>query len=162
MTWGCPVRLQHRQSAPPQSKCPSSLSVFLLGCGRVWSLQCWTSGRGPAQCRGDSLHSCFPFCYILFSRCHPALSEPIKCMKRPGSMLTSSQSHSHCKQQQDVNAGVCLNFNIIPGFVRLLQQSQGKILTSSSTQGPSESHAGTVLSLVPPQALGSPTPARST
>lgn len=47
------------------------------------------------------------------------------------------------------------------GFVRLLQQRQGKILTSSSTQGPPESQAGTVLPLVPTQALSSPAPARS-
>lgn len=72
------------------------------------------------------MHFYFLVCYILFSCCHPALSEPIKCKKLPGSMLTPSQSHSHCKQQQDLNAEFCLNFNIIPWFCKASPAKPGE------------------------------------
>ena len=102
---GCAVRLQHkaspRQFAPPCSKCPPSPSVLPLclwwGVGGFG-----VCGTGPA---GEGRHGAeVTLCTFVFCCSQDALSEPIKCMKGPGSKLTPSQSHSHCKQQQDVNA----------------------------------------------------------
>lgn len=97
---GFPQKLTfpHSKSLPSPSVLPLCLWWDVSGFG--------ARGTGP----GDGWHSTeVTFCTFVFCCSQDALLKSLKCMKRPRSKLTLSQSCSCCKQQQDVNAKF-LNF----------------------------------------------------